>query len=340
LTGTQGKSPENNFDPLEFFIEEAHKRGLELHAWINPYRVTADPSYNGILAVNNPAVLNPELTVIHTDGKIYYNPGEPEVQELIIDGVREIHDNYDVDGIHLDDYFYPGKDFNDRETYEKYGNDFSNIDDWRRNNINTLVREIGELVHSKDEELKFGVSPFGIWANKGSSPLGSSTFGYESYSNQFADTRLWVKEQYIDYIIPQIYWNIGYNTADYEALVNWWSDVVEGTDVELYIGQAAYKTVGAQLENVWYGTGEIRKQIELNRGNKNVGGYCMFRYSSFLENRSLYEEIKSINLPFNDISGHPLEDYIKYMASKDVIMGYNGRFFPSNNIKRADFVKC
>jgi len=205
LTGTQGLAPDNNFDPLEFFIEEAHKRGIELHAWINPYRITADPSFNNMLASNNPAVLHPELTVLHTDGKLYFNPGEPEARQLIIDGIKEILDNYDVDGIHIDDYFYPGKDFNDAETYAKYGQGFADINDWRRNNNNLLIKEISKTVHNKDTELKFGVSPSGIWANKKTSQLGSQTSGWETYSNQFADSRLWVKEGYVDYIMPQIW---------------------------------------------------------------------------------------------------------------------------------------
>lgn len=349
LTGTQGVAPENNFDPLEFFIEEAHKRGLELHAWINPYRITASASDNNKLAANNPAVVNPDLTVLHTDGKLYFNPGEPRARELVIDGIKEILDNYDVDGIHLDDYFYPDKNFEDINTYIKYGGNYTDISEWRRNNNNILIKEIGETVRNKSSEIKFGVSPAGIWANKTTSYLGSDTDGWGTYVNQFADSRYWVKQGYIDYIMPQIYWNIGYRIADYETLVSWWSDVVKNTGVKLYIGQAAYRSVDAEPNNVWYGGTEIEKQINLNRANSYVEGYCMFSYKSFVKNKELYATVKNANKTenivvanndayFSDIEDNPYKENIKYMASRSIIVGYNGRFNPEQNIKRADFV--
>ena len=407
LTGTQGIAPENNFDPLEFFIDEAHKRGIELHAWINPYRVTASQTDNNKLSSDNPAVKNPELTVLHTDGKLYLNPGEPEARKLIIDGVKEILDKYDVDGIHLDDYFYPGKEFDDADTYMRYGGSFSSLDEWRRNNNNILIKEIHEVIKKKDN-VKFGVSPAGIWANKKSNIFGSDTDGWGTYENQFADSRLWVKEGYVDYIIPQIYWHIGYRIADYEKLVSWWADVVKGTSVKLYIGQAAYKAVNQKPESVWYNGNEIKKQIELNRRNNSVDGYCMFSYKSFMSSGELYDTIRlsnseldiapiglsdcqlyrmNYNLPasknkdyivmycdkndksfiiprsryvdgevigitnkkenlnvmyneinFDDIENHPYRENIKYMAARKIILGYDGGFKPSLNIKRADFV--
>ena len=416
LTGKQGVSPENNFDPLEFFIEEAHKRGIELHAWINPYRITASALDNDKLSANNPAVLNQELTVLHTDGKLYFNPGEPRARELIINGIKEILDNYDVDGIHLDDYFYPDKNFNDAKTYAEYGDNFTDVNEWRRNNNNLLIKEIYETVHSKNSDIKFGVSPAGIWANKTTSYLGSNTDGWGTYVNQFADSRYWVKQGYVDYIMPQIYWNIGYRIADYETLISWWSDVVKDTGVKLYIGQAAYRTVDAEPNSVWYGGTELKKQIDLNRTNSYIAGYCMFSYKSFLNNKGLYNTIKAANetentipnnddeiipidkdyqyyfknykknsdevedyivmyynnegekvvLPrsyyngdeddvtglssktgnfgvmynepsFNDIENHPNEENIKYIAARNIILGYNGSFNPKQNIKRADF---
>lgn len=415
LTGKQGVSPENNFDPLEFFIEEAHKRGIELHAWINPYRITASALDNDKLSLTNPAVLNKELTVLHTDGKLYFNPGEPRARKLIINGIKEIIDNYDVDGIHLDDYFYPDKNFDDAKTYAKYGGGFTDISAWRINNNNLLIKEINETVDNKDPEIKFGVSPAGIWANKTTSNLGSNTDGWGTYINQFADSRYWVKQGYVDYIMPQIYWNIGYRIADYKTLISWWSDVVKDTGVKLYIGQAAYRAVGAEPNSVWYNGTEIEKQIELNRTNSYISGYCMFSYKSFLNNKMLYSTIKDANktentipindeilpieqdyqyytmnykkdsdedidyivmyydndgeqviLPrsryndeenqvdglssktgtfgtmynkpvFNDIEEHLNVENIKYIAARNIILGYNGSFNPDQNIKRADF---
>lgn len=295
LTGTQGVAPENDFDPLAFFVEEAHKRGLELHAWLNPYRVTASKTDNGLLAANNPAVRYPELTVIHTDGKVYFNPGEPAARQLIIDGIKEIIDNYEVDGIHLDDYFYPGADFNDSYTYAKYGEGFSNREDWRRNNNDLLIRGIYDTIHEKGAGLRFGVSPAGIWANKASNPLGSDTRGNQTYYALYADTRGWVKKGYVDYILPQIYWNIGYSAADYEKLVNWWSDVVEGTGVKLYIGQAAYKAGDSQPSSPWYGVSEIERQLNLNRNTQNVSGYSMFTYDSCIGNQPMNDLLKQLN---------------------------------------------
>lgn len=343
LTGNQGQAPENNFDVLQFFIDEAHSRNIELHAWINPFRITAHVSHNDNLSNSNPAVIYPEIVVRYKDGKLYFNPGEPKARELIIDGIEEILDNYNVDGIHFDDYFYPGKDFDDYKTYKKYGRDFSDINDWRRNNINILIEEVNNVVHNKDSNLKFGVSPGGIWANQKTSKNGSITDGYETFTNNFADSRLWVKERYIDYIMPQIYWNIGYRIADYDILTSWWSDVVKDTNVKLYIGQAAYRCVGTDSNSVWYKGEEIKKQVEYNRASDYVDGYCMFRYNSFMENQDLYNIIKDLNVEkqnniFKDISGHPLEEYINYLASKNIIMGYEGYFRPNDSIKRADFV--
>ncbi len=294
LTGTQGQSPDNDFDPLAFFVDEAHKRGLELHAWINPYRVTATSSDNDLLSANNPAVLYPELTVTYTDGKIYLNPGEPKARQLILDGIDEIITNYDVDGIHLDDYFYPGEDFDDTDAFQKYGQEFSSIGDWRRNNNDLLISGINDLIEDKNPDIEFGVSPGGIWANESSNLLGSETNGNQTYYDSYADTRKWVKEEYVDYILPQIYWNIGHAAADYKVLVNWWSEASESTNVELYIGQAAYKAGSDDISDPWYGVSEIREQVDLNRNTSNVNGYSMFSYNSFVNNQELKELIKEL----------------------------------------------
>lgn len=284
LTGTQGLAPDNNFDPLAFFIIEAHKRNLQLHAWINPYRVTSSSYYNNKLSKNNPAVKYPKLVVKHTDGKLYLNPGIPESRKIIIDGISEIIKNYNVDGIHLDDYFYPGKDFPDLATYKAYGKGYKNISDWRRSNNTTLIKSIHNLIHKAKPKMAFGVSPFGIWANNKSTKLGSATNGKESYIDMYADTRSWVKNKYLDYIAPQIYWEIGNKAADYKTLLNWWGNVVAGTGVKLYIGQASYKANNPDPKSPWYGTSELDRQIKLNKQNKNVSGNIMFRYKTVMQN--------------------------------------------------------
>jgi len=280
LTGTQGKAPEKSFDPLSYWIEGAHKRGIELHAWLNPYRVTRKSTDLNLLSANNPARLHPEW-VVEYEGSLYYNPGIPEVRQLIIDGVTEIVKNYDVDGIHYDDYFYPGKDFADSATYDKYKGSFKNISDWRRNNNDLLIKGTYTAVKLLDPSVEFGVSPFGIWANSSSTVLGSATSGLEANNVYYADSRKWVKSGWLDYICPQIYWNIGYSVADYETLLNWWCDVTEGTSVKLYVGHAAYRSADAEIDSPWYGVGEIKRQLIMNAENEAVDGSFFFRYGFF-----------------------------------------------------------
>ena len=300
LSQTQGTAPEGGFDPLAFWIEEAHKRGLELHAWINPFRITRGNASNpkqdlDALAPSNPARQNPSWTVSYTDGGLYFNPGLPEVRRLVINGVSEIVRRYDVDGIHYDDYFYPGTDFDDAATYQTHGQEFTDRDNWRRDCIDRLIRDTAAAVREINPDCQFGVSPSGIWANKSSSSFGSDTRGHESYVSLFADTRKWVKSEWIDYICPQIYWQIGYDKADYETLLYWWADVARGTSVKLYIGQAAYRAgTGTSPGDAWYGTSEMIRQAALNATVPEVAGSIHFRYGSFVENPTLYETVKEL----------------------------------------------
>jgi len=299
LTGAQGTAPSEGFDPLAFWVDEAHSRGLELHAWINPYRVTKktskEPKHDfASLAASNPAKLNPSWVVKHSDGNLYFDPGIPEVRKLVVDGVVEIIENYDVDGIHLDDYFYPDKKFNDAATFKKYGSGFSNIDDWRRENVNLLVKELSQAVKAARSDVSFGISPFGIWANKASNPLGSDTNGLQAYYDHYADTRKWVKEGMIDYIAPQLYWNIGFSVADYKKLLSWWQDTVKDTGVDLYIGQAAYRAVSADPKDPWYGPYEIERQLKLNEESPEVKGSIFFSCKSLMDNPALSAVIKGV----------------------------------------------
>ena len=298
LTGSQGIMPADSFDPLEFWVEEAHKRGIELHAWINPYRITkrqsGDPASDlALLDVSSPARLNPTWVVKHTDGNLYFDPGIPEVRKLVIDGALEIIENYDVDGIHFDDYFYPGTNFNDAATFSKYGKSYNNVNDWRRANVNTLIGDLSKAVKATGRNVRFGVSPFGIWANKGTTPIGSDTKGLESYHAHYADTLKWVKDGTLDYIAPQLYWNIGYTIADYSKLLTWWKNAVSGTNVDLYIGQAAYRTGNISPSSPWYGISEILRQLQLNAKTPEVNGSIFFSYKSLIDNPSLASAIKA-----------------------------------------------
>ncbi len=294
LTGMQGLAPQNNFDPLEYWVKAAHKRGLKLHAWINPYRVTkgGDSEWN-TLAPDNPAKMHPEWCVKYSpDGNYYLNPGIPEVRDLVIRGAVEIAENYNVDGIHLDDYFYPGANFNDSETFSMYSDGFTSLDDWRRNNVDILIEGLYDAIKSVDPSISFGVSPQGIWANKSTHPEGSATSGSQSYSH-YADTRKWVKEGYLDYICPQVYWYIGQNNADYEVLANWWAETVKGTGVKLYMGIADYKANVTSPTDPWHSTFAIEDQLALNMTIPEISGEAHFRYKFLLSSKKLYNYYKN-----------------------------------------------
>ncbi|MEE6132113.1 MULTISPECIES: glycoside hydrolase family 10 protein [Priestia] len=294
LTGTQGKDP--GYDPLAFMVEEAHKRNMEFHAWFNPYRITmslgkeANLSDLQKLPENHPARQHPEWVVPYGQ-QLYFNPGVPEVQKFVIDGIMEVVKNYDIDAVHMDDYFYPykiaGKEFPDQNTYEQYGkNKFSNIADWRRDNVNNLVKDINEAIKAEKSYVKFGISPFGVWRNKNVDPTGSDTAaGQTNYDDLYADTRTWINNGDIDYIAPQLYWNIGLPVADYAKLLDWWSKEVEGKDVQLYIGQATYKinTESNGVQN-WFNPEEMPNQIKLNRTYEAFKGSMHFSAKDLRKN--------------------------------------------------------
>ena len=290
LTGTQGTAPKNGFDPLAYWVEEAHKLGLELHAWINPFRITkgGQGEFDSLTA-DHPAKVHPDW-VVQYENNFYFNPGLPEVREYIVQGAEELARNYDIDGIHLDDYFYPGSGFDDAAAYARYGSGFSDSGDWRRDNVNQLVKELGERLHTIDPDLSYGISPSGVWADKSSLPEGSNTTGgYESYYASYADSRKWVKEEWIDYICPQVYWYIGHKSMDYATIVSWWADVVKGTGVSLYIGMADYQAGNTDPNSAWYGTVAIEQQLAYNQKISQVTGEVHFRYQFLVGDNGLNE---------------------------------------------------
>ncbi|MDR3091062.1 MAG: family 10 glycosylhydrolase [Clostridiales bacterium] len=276
ITGVQGQAPDSGFDPLAYFTQQAHANGLELHAWLNPYRVThtADKITDvSQLAANNPARLHPE-NVVKYDGALYLDPGIKANQELIINGAAELLKNYDIDGIHLDDYFYPGPDFDDAKTFagDKTKPAGISLEDWRRENVNAVIRGLQAKTREVKPSARFGVSPFAIWQNSSSDPKGSATKGFEAYKSIYSDTYRWVKEGWVDYICPQIYWQIGYEKADYAKVLSWWDGVCKSTNVDLYVGHAAYKETEGGAE--W--SGEILRQLKLNEST-GVKGDVFFR---------------------------------------------------------------
>lgn len=273
LTGTQGQDP--GYDPLAFMIAETHKRGMEFHAWFNPFRAHTDASTDN-LAENHVAKVHPDW-IVKTADKLYINPGIPQARQQIIDEIMEVVTLYDIDGVHLDDYFYPSNTvFADDAAFQAYNSkQFATKADWRRDNINEFVQKLGESIHNAKPDLQFGISPFGVWRNNSVDVTGSDTrAGVTAYDNMYADVRTWIKQEWIDYVIPQIYWSLSYPSARYDKLVDWWANEVNGTDVTLYVGHALYKL--GSSEAGWQTSQEIINQLQYNAQYPQVKGDLFF----------------------------------------------------------------
>lgn len=298
LTGTCGTAPSDSFDPLAYWVEQAHARNLRLEAWVNPYRICAGANAQSdfdALPDSSPAKQHPEW-VVSCDGGYYFNPGIAEVRQLICDGVSEIVSKYAVDGIQFDDYFYPSTQFDDAAVYRASGSNLP-LADWRRDNVNQLVQAVNTAVHQNAMQAgcRFGISPSGIWRNKGANAFtGSATHGFEHYSSSYADSVTWIKNGWIDYICPQIYWQIGDTAADFQTLANWWSHQVRGTDVQLVLGLAAYKIGDSQYGDVWAndGCGEIGRQLDLAAGIQDIDGCALFSYQNLRGNDTLFQTVQ------------------------------------------------
>ncbi|MDD5149376.1 MAG: family 10 glycosylhydrolase [Flavobacterium sp.] len=287
LTGKEGKAPSPYFDPLEWMITEAHARGFEFHAWLNPYRATMDLKTE-ILSPNHDFYKHPDW-MIKYGGKYYYNPALPEVQTLLVSVVNEVVRNYDIDAIHFDDYFYPykvaGEVFNDSESFAKYGNGLS-LDDWRRSNVNNLVKKVSSSIKKIKPWVQFGISPFGVWRNKSIDPKGSDTqAGQTNYDDLYADPLAWMENSWIDYLVPQLYWSIDHPKASYSKLLKWWSENSKNTAI--YIGNGTYK-INSDSDKKWSDPNEIPNQINVTRTYKNVEGNAFFSAKSFVnKNRNV-----------------------------------------------------
>jgi uncharacterized lipoprotein YddW (UPF0748 family) len=282
LTGTQGRDP--GYDPLRFLVSEAHKRDLEFHAWFNPYRISLQGDL-GKLAPNHPARLHPDW-VVGYGRQLYYNPGIPAVRRFVEQVILDTTRRYDIDGVHFDDYFYPypvaGQQFPDQQTFARYGGGFADIGDWRRSNVNSLISELSFRIHAMKPWIAFGVSPFGIWRDARTDPTGSDTQGgVHDYDDLYADTRTWIRNRWVDYIAPQLYWPVGYTIADYAKLLPWWAHEVAGTGVSLYIGQAVYK-IGAASPPAWQDPAEMPRHIALDRATAGVRGDILYNATTLL----------------------------------------------------------
>ena len=288
LTGVQGKAPEPYWDPMQFMIDECHKRGMEFHAWINPYRTKT--TLKSELAPNHVYNIHPEWFVTYGD-QLYFDPALPESRRHICMVVSDIVSRYDVDAIHMDDYFYPypikGKDFPDDASFTRFGGGFSNKGDWRRSSVNVLIKKLHETIREIKPWVKFGVSPFGIYRNESSDPLGSKTKGLQNYDDLYADVLLWAREGWIDYNIPQIYWHIGHPVADYETLVKWWARNTENRP--LFIGQSVMNTVqNADPKNP--SINQLPRKMALQRAYQTIGGSCQWPASAVVENAGKYRD--------------------------------------------------
>jgi uncharacterized lipoprotein YddW (UPF0748 family) len=274
LTGKQGQDP--GYDPLAYMIEETHRRGMEFHAWFNPFRAYTSAASRAELADGHAAVQHPEW-VVEAGGVGYFNPGIPAVRQHIIEAIAEVAKRYSVDGIHLDDYFYPtdGK-FGDDAAFGAYNpQSIASKGDWRRANINDFVRKLGEAVHAAKPGLAYGISPFGVWRNQADDPAGSATrASVTAYDDMYADVRTWIRSGWIDYVMPQIYWSMSFPAAKYDTLVDWWASQVDGTGVKLYIGHAPYK-LGTK-ETGWQSADEIVNQLKYNETRPQVRGDVFF----------------------------------------------------------------
>jgi uncharacterized lipoprotein YddW (UPF0748 family) len=282
LTGKQGQAPQPYYNPLAFMIEEAKKRGLEFHAWFNPYRASMKNDF--IPSADHPLIDQREWFVQY-GGKWYYDPGIPEAREFVLQSILETVRHYDLDAVHFDDYFYPyrvaNEEFPDNGSYARYGKArFKDINEWRRHNVDWFVEELSRRIKAEKPFVKFGISPFGVWRNKDKDPMGSDTrAGVTNYDDLHADVLKWLREGWIDYITPQLYWHIGFELAEYKTLVQWWSRHTFGK--HLYIGQGIYR-IG---EKGWEDENEIVNQIRYNREFPEVKGSMHFSSKIIAQNK-------------------------------------------------------
>lgn len=283
LTGRQGQNP--GWDPLAWMVSECHKRGMEIHAWINPYR--AKTKGTSALASNNIAVKHPER-VFEYDGLYILNPALPENREYICKIADDIVRRYDIDGFHIDDYFYPypvaGKAIPDAKEYNADSRGMS-IGDWRRDNVNKFIEQLHDSIRQTKPWVKFGVSPFGIYRNVRSSSIGSNTRGLQNYDDLYADVLKWVNNGWIDYCVPQLYWQIGHRTADYETLIKWWNE--HAGNRPLYIGEDVERTIKyADVDNP--NTNQVAAKHKLHEQCKNVDGTALWYAKAAVDNYDRY----------------------------------------------------
>ena len=299
-----GRGVDPGYDPLQFCIEECHLRGLECHGWINPYRYNERGGYDWT-GNDDTTQLNYKHT--HPEWLLYYkndiilDPALPEVRQRIKEVVGDIINNYDLDGLLMDDYFYPypvsGQEFPDAEAFAADPRGFDNVGDWRRDNVNLAIEQVHNTIMSIKPHVQFGISPFGIWRNKANDPRGSETNGLQNYDQLYADILLWMEKGWIDYVVPQLYWEIGKKVADYKTLAYWWAQ--HATDkCRVYIGMAPYHMGNPKMAAAWNEGNEICRQLRLNRSIPGITGECYFPANVILKNHhNIADSLKQVFYP-------------------------------------------
>lgn len=297
LTGKQGAPL--SWDPLAWTIEQAHNRGMEVHVWLNPYRVNLAKTDTSMLAPDHIMRRCPNWFWEYNK-QWYFDPGLEVTREWICTIVQDIITRYPVQAIHMDDYFYPypaGKlQLPDSATFAQHPRGFEDIKEWRRNNVNLAIQDISRTIHECRNDVEFGISPFGVWRNANVDSTGSKTrAGITNYDDLYADIRLWIREGWIDYVLPQLYWEIGKKVADYEVLAHWWANEVRGTKCKLYVGLAPYRLEKASAKSPWGQGNEIARQMRLNRTIPEISGECFYSTRPLLRNpRGVCDTIKAI----------------------------------------------
>ena len=328
LTGIQGYWQDDGnilagiddlYDPLEFIVSEAHDRDMKVHAWLNPYRVTISLMDTSQLVSNHIMRMHPEWFWQYGE-QWYFEPGLDETRDWICQVVEDIVSRYDIDAIHMDDYFYPypkpRMPLPDQACFEAHPRGFTNINDWRRNNVNMAIRDISNTIRATKPNVEFGISPFGVWRNSTRDSIGSNTMaGLTNYDHLYADVLYWIRQGWIDYVCPQLYWHIGNRAADYKTLALWWAKRVTeannyfrnkygesainvaGGDTtrnevaintafgcKLYIGLAPYRLGGETEASAWRNGNEIARQMKLNRTIPQIEGECFYSTRPLLRN--------------------------------------------------------
>lgn len=308
LTGTQGKPPIPYYDPLAFMVTETHKRGMAFHAWMNPYRAEFNLS-NSSISATHITKLHPEWFLTYGD-KRYFDPGNKQAQQYVTAVVTDVVSRYNIDAIHFDDYFYPyripGKEFPDEASYQQFGKGMKK-DDWRRSNTDSIIAKLSRAIKKENSTCQFGISPFGVWRTQEKDPVeGSKTNGASSnYDDLYADILLWLKKGWIDYVAPQLYWEIGHRIAPYEVLLNWWSKHTYGK--QCYIGLGIYR---AGTNAPWKDVNQLPRQIEALRNTPNISGMIFFSSKTFEKNPNGWSDSLRLNY-FKEPASLPQMKWLK-----------------------------